>query len=58
MNDSSYYLDAPDNGVAKSTVSVLLEHGTPTISVEVEGVSRSLILDTSSNVSKLQPGIL
>jgi hypothetical protein len=34
-----------------------LEHGTPTISVEIEGMSRSLILDTGSNVSILQPGV-
>ena len=55
--DSSFHLIAPDNAVAKSTVCVLLEHGTPTISVEIEGMSRSLVLDTGSNVSILQPGV-
>jgi len=34
-----------------------LEHGTPTVSVEIEGVPRRLILDTGSNVSILQPGV-
>jgi hypothetical protein len=38
-------------------VSVQLEHGTPFISVDIEGVSRSLILDTSSNISILQPDV-
>ena len=40
-----------------SSVSLSLEHGTPTISVQMEGVSRCLILDTGSNVSILQPGV-
>jgi hypothetical protein len=35
----------------------MLEHGTSTISVEIEGMSRWLILDTDSNVSILQPGV-
>ena len=34
-----------------------LEQGTPTVSVEIEGVSRRLILDSGSNVSVLQPGV-
>ena len=37
--------------------SVLLEHVTPSISVDIEGVARRLILDTGSNVSIMQPGI-
>ena len=37
--------------------SVLLEQGTPSISVDIEGVERRLILDTGSNVSIMQPGI-
>jgi hypothetical protein len=37
-------------------VSVMLEHGTPFIWVG-KGVRRSLILDTGSNVSILQPGV-
>ena len=37
--------------------SVSLEHDTPSISVDIEGVARRLILDTGSNVSIMQPGI-
>ena len=54
--DSSFHLNAPDNAVLKSAVCVVLKHGTPT-SVEIEGMLRSLILDTSSHVSILQPGV-
>jgi hypothetical protein len=54
---SSFHLSAPETAVGKTKVPILLEHGTPTISVEIEGMSRRLILDTSSNVSILQPGI-
>ena len=52
--DSSFHLSGPDNAVKQFSVSVLLEQGAPTISVEI-GVSRRLILDTGSNVSILQP---
>lgn len=55
--DSSFHLNAPDSAVVMCTVSILLEHGSPTISVEIEGMSRSLILDTGCNVSILQPSI-
>jgi len=41
----------------KSLVSLILEEGTPTVRVEVEGMSRSLIVGTGSNVSILQPGM-
>ena len=34
-----------------------LECGTPLISVVIQGISRSQILDTGSNVSILLPGI-
>jgi len=34
-----------------------MEHGTPTISAVIEGMSRSQILDTGSNISIMQPGI-
>jgi hypothetical protein len=34
-----------------------MEYGVPTISVEIEGMSKSLILDTGSNISNLQRGI-
>ena len=55
--DSSFHLGAPNDDVTKSPVSVTLEQGTPIISVEIEGTPRSLILDTGSSVSILQPRI-
>jgi len=55
--DSSFRLNAPENAVTKLTVPILLEHGTPTISAVIEGMSRSLILGTGSNISIMQPGI-
>ena len=38
-------------------VSVVMEQGTPTVRIELEGIQRNLIVDTSSNVSILQPGM-
>ena len=55
--DSSFHLATPDNAVKKFSVSVQLELGAPTISVEIKGMARRLILDTGSNVSIMQPGI-
>ena len=55
-DDSSIRPNASDKAVMIS-VSMSLEHGTPTISVQMEGVSRCLILDTGSNVSILQPDV-
>ena len=43
--------------VKRLAVHMMLEHGTPTVSAEI-GVSRRLIVDTGSNVSLLQPGVL
>ena len=54
---SSFSLNTPENAVTKLTVPILLEHGTPTISAEIEGMSRSLILDTGANISIMQLGI-
>jgi hypothetical protein len=54
---SSFRLNAPDKVAEKSLVSILLEHGAPTVCVEIEGVARSLILDTGSNISILQPEV-
>jgi hypothetical protein len=54
---SSFHLNAPDKAAMKSLVSIVLEQGTPTVRVEIEGVPRSLIIDTGSNVSILQPGM-
>jgi hypothetical protein len=38
-------------------ISVLLEHGSPTVSLEIEGKPKRVIVDTGSNVSILQPGV-
>jgi hypothetical protein len=54
---SSFHLCNPDNAVRKPTVSLQVKSGTPSVSVDIEGVMRHLILDTGSNVSILQPGI-
>ena len=54
---SSLSLNPVQYAVNKPSVSILLEHGTPSILVHLEGRSRRLILDTGSSVSILQPGI-
>jgi hypothetical protein len=55
MNEDSFFqVNALENAVEKPTVPILLEHGTSSISVVIEGMSRSLILETGSNVSILQ----
>jgi hypothetical protein len=55
--DSSFHLNTPENAFVRPMVSVILEHCTPFIWVDIEEVRRSLILDTGSNVSILQPGV-
>jgi hypothetical protein len=55
--DSSFHLTVPEKAVDKPPVNIALECGTPLISVCIEGISRSLILDTGSNVSILKSGI-
>ena len=55
--DSSFLLHSPDNAITTPTVSILLEGGTPSVLVNIEGSMRRLILDTASNVSILQPGV-
>jgi hypothetical protein len=55
--DSSFRLTVPEKAVDKPPVNIALECGTSLISVCIEGISRSLILDTGSDVSILQPGI-
>jgi len=55
--DNSFHLATSDNAVKTFSVSVLSELDTPTISVQIEGIARLLILDTGSNVSIMQPGI-
>jgi len=55
--DSFFHLRSPDNAVTTPTVTILLECGTPSVLVKIEGSMRRLILDTGSNVSILQPGV-
>jgi len=55
--DSSFHLRSPGNDVTTPTDSILLECGTPSVLVNIEGELRRLILDTGSNVSILQPGV-
>jgi len=57
IEDSFLHLNAPQNAVGSYKVSISMEHGAPTISVEIEGMSRSLILYTGSTISILQPGV-
>ena len=40
-----------------STVALLVEQGTPSVMLEIEGRVKRLIIDTVSNVSILQPGV-
>jgi len=54
--DNSSRLEATINAVIRPTVSVALQHGTPSISVQIEE-DRVLIIDTVSNISILQPGV-
>ena len=54
---SSFRPYPSNNAVATPTLPVRLECGTPSISVNIEGVMRRLILDTGSNISILQPGM-
>jgi hypothetical protein len=57
IEDSSLHLNAPENAVSRHKVSISMEHDAPTISVDIEGMSRSLILDTGFTISILQPGV-
>ena len=56
-DDSSFHLNLPGNAVKRPRVPIVLENGSPNISVEIEGISRSPIVDTGSSISILQPGI-
>jgi predicted aspartyl protease len=46
-----------EKDVSRNTVQISLEFGSPTVSMEIEGDWRNLIIDTGSNVSILQPGV-
>ena len=39
------------------TVPVTLDHGTPTVTVIIQGTERILIVDSGSSCSLLQPGV-
>jgi hypothetical protein len=41
--DSSLHLDFPENAVIRPTVSVLLEQGSPTVSLEIEKELKRII---------------
>ena len=40
-DDSSFHLNLPGNAVKRPRVPIVLENGSPNISVEIEGISRS-----------------
>ena len=54
---SSLLLYSPKNAVESPTTSIVMKQGTPTVTAEIEGVRRDLILDTGSNILILQPGV-
>jgi len=56
-DESSYRLTVPEKAVTVKRVTTEMEHGTPAIKADIEGVERSLIIDTGSDVSILRPGI-
>jgi len=53
----SLHLNTPENAVNNHKVSISMEHGAPTISIEIQGTSRSLISDTGSIIFIVQPGV-
>jgi hypothetical protein len=42
----SLHLFPNENAVSRATVSILLEHGSPTISMGIDGEPKRLIIDT------------
>ena len=54
---SSLHLYSPENAVKSPTAPIVMEQGTPTVTVDIEGAQRDLILDTGSNISILQPEV-
>ena len=57
-DDNSHRLTVPEKAVTVKKVKTAMEHGTPAIKADIEGVERSLFIDTVSDVSILKPGIL
>jgi hypothetical protein len=54
--DSSLYLDVPKKAVINQEIPVHMEQGSPTVSIEIEDELKTVIIDTGSIVSILQPG--
>jgi len=50
-DDNSHRLTVPEKAVTVKRVTTEMEHGTPAIKADIEGVERSLIIDTGSDVS-------
>ena len=58
VEDDSYHrLTVPEKSITVKKVTTAMEHGSPAIRADIEGVERSLIIDTSSDVPILKPGI-
>jgi hypothetical protein len=53
----SSHLSTKENAVGRHTVSPMLERGTPSVTIEVEGKTKRLILDAGSIVSILEEGV-
>jgi len=56
-DDSSRRLTVPEKAVTVKTVTVSMEHGTPSIKADIESVERNLIIETGPDVSILQSGV-
>ena len=54
---SSFHFSVPDDVAATTPCSILLEQGTPTLSVKIEEMPKNLIIDKGSNVSILHLGV-
>jgi hypothetical protein len=56
--ESFFHLATPANAVQNYlTVPIIMDHTTPTVLVQIQGVKRTLILDSGSCCSVLQPGL-
>jgi hypothetical protein len=54
---SSLHLYSPEDAAESPTAPIVMEQGTHTVTVFIEGAQRDLILDTGSNISILQPEV-
>ena len=55
--ESSFHLFLPQNAVSYHAVIVRIQRGTPTIRAIISGSQKTLILDTGSSISLIQPGV-